>query len=50
MKLEKVRQYFENDLVVDHYAKAATELGLWLSEERLLTKIFSMKDSILELG
>ena len=50
MKLEKVRQYFENDLVVDHYAKAAAELGLWLSEERLLTKIFSMNDSILELG
>ena len=50
MKLEKVRHYFENDLVVDHYAKATTELGLWLSEEKLLTKIFSINDSILELG
>jgi ubiquinone/menaquinone biosynthesis C-methylase UbiE len=50
MKLEKVRQYFENELVVDHYAKATTELGLWLSEEKLLTKIFSINDSILELG
>lgn len=45
-----VLEYFEAKGVVDHYAKAAAELGLWISEERILTRLFDPKDSLLELG
>lgn len=50
MDAEKVRTYFEAETVVEQYANAATQLGLWLSEEKLFTKLFAPSDSILELG
>lgn len=45
-----VRKYFDAQGVVDHYAQAAAELGLWLSEEKIFTRVFQTEDSILELG
>lgn len=45
-----MRKYFDADGVVEHYATAAAELGLWVSEEKILTRIFHPEDSILELG
>jgi ubiquinone/menaquinone biosynthesis C-methylase UbiE len=36
--------------VVDHYSQAADNLGLWASEEIILTRLFKRKDSLLELG
>ena len=50
MDAKDVKAYFDAEGVVDHYAKAATELGLWLSEEKIFTRIFDPKDSLLELG
>ena len=50
MEPELVRNYFDADAVVDDYAKAATEIGLWISEEKVLTRVFAPDDSILELG
>lgn len=50
MDLEAVKTYFESDNVVAHYAKAASRLGLWLSEEKIFTRLFKQEDSILELG
>lgn len=50
MEGETVREYFESDVVVEHYADATARLGLWLSEERLLQKLFRPEQSLLELG
>jgi ubiquinone/menaquinone biosynthesis C-methylase UbiE len=50
MDRETVLQYFDSAGVVDYYADAAEKLGLWLSEEKIFTRIFQPKDSILELG
>ena len=38
MDVKNVQAYFDSDGVVDDYAKAAVELGLWASEERILTR------------
>lgn len=50
MEPESVRTYFDADGVVDHYAQAAAEVGLWVSEEKIFTRVFQPEDSILELG
>ena len=50
MDVKNVKAYFESDGVVDYYAKASVELGLWASEEKIFTRLFSPDDSILELG
>ena len=50
MDIKNVKAYFESDGVVDYYAKASVELGLWASEEKIFTRLFSPDDSILELG
>ncbi|MGJ8639654.1 MAG: class I SAM-dependent methyltransferase [Opitutaceae bacterium] len=50
MEPETVRNYFDAEGVVDYYAKAAAELGLWISEEKVFTRVFRPEDSILELG
>ena len=50
MDVKNVQAYFDSDAVVDDYAKAAVELGLWASEEKILTRLFSPEDSLLELG
>ena len=45
-----MKAYFESDGVVDDYAKASVELGLWASEEKIFTRLFAPDDSLLELG
>jgi len=50
MDAKNVKAYFDSDGVVDYYAKAAAELGLWASEEKIFTRLFAPEDSILELG
>lgn len=50
MESAPVKAYFENEKVVEHYAEAASELGLWRSEEKLFTRLFRPSDSLLELG
>lgn len=50
MKAETVKTYFEAPGVVEHYADAAARLGLWVSEEKIFTRLFRKEDSILELG
>ena len=39
-------KYFDSESVVDHYAQAAVRLGLWLSEEKIFTRVFKPEDSI----
>ncbi|HKK19258.1 MAG TPA: class I SAM-dependent methyltransferase [Opitutales bacterium] len=50
MNVESVKAYFESDKVVEDYAEAAAQLGLWVSEEKIFTRLFRPEDSILELG
>lgn len=50
MDSETVLKYFDADSVVDHYAQASTQVGLWESEEKIFSRVFQPQDSILELG
>ena len=45
-----VRNYFRDPLAVQHYVDAATRLGLWASEETVLTQVFNREDTLLECG
>lgn len=50
MKSEDVLKYFDSESVVSHYGRAAGNLGLWASEEKVFTRLFGREDSLLELG
>lgn len=50
MDSEAVKTYFESDEIVEQYASAAARVGLWISEEKIFTRLFQVEDSILELG
>lgn len=50
MDAKDVKAYFDAEGVVEHYARAAAELGLWRSEEKIFTRLFEPAHSILELG
>ncbi len=50
MKKAEVRKFYNQEDVVGHYARATTDIGLWLSEEKIFQRVFSTEDSILELG
>lgn len=42
--------YFSEVSVVEEYARAVAEVGLWLSEEKIFTRVFNPEDTLLELG
>ena len=50
MDRETVLKYFQSEGVVNHYAEAAARVGLWVSEEKVFSKLFDPENSILELG
>ncbi|WOO41870.1 class I SAM-dependent methyltransferase [Rubellicoccus peritrichatus] len=50
MEIETAKQYFRQQVVVEHYAHAANAVGLWVSEEKIFTRLFKQEDSIIELG
>jgi SAM-dependent methyltransferase len=50
MERKTVLKYFDSEGVVEHYADAASRLGLWISEEKIFTRVFQPQDSLLELG
>ena len=45
-----VKSFYESDPIVETYAKAAVEVGLWQSEKKILTRVFGCDTSLLELG
>ncbi|MCF3648218.1 class I SAM-dependent methyltransferase [Synoicihabitans lomoniglobus] len=47
---EDVKSLFCHDAVVDHYAAAAVDIGLWRSEEVFFQQALAVSDTILELG
>lgn len=50
MDRDVVKKYFDSAFTVADYSKAARQLGLWLSEEKIFTRVFEPEDSLLELG
>lgn len=50
MEKSEIRKFYNQEDVVDHYAQATADVGLWLSEEKIFQRIFSTEDRILELG
>ena len=50
MNPNTVRAFYEKDGVVLHYAAAVNRVGLWKSEELLLTRLFRPDNRLLELG
>ena len=50
VEIATAKKYFEQPVVVEHYAQAANRVGLWASEEKIFTRLFKTEDSILELG
>lgn len=50
MDAKTVLSYFDSESVVEAYAQAAARVGLWVSEERLVNRLFEKSDSLLELG
>lgn len=50
MDPEAVKEYYRRPDVLDHYTRAATSVGLWLSEEKIFTRLFKKDDRLLELG
>lgn len=50
VKANSVHQYYSQEDVVDHYARATAEVGLWRSEEKIFQRVFQPSDQLLELG
>ena len=46
----EVKNLFRQDSVVSHYESAAVEIGLWRSEEVIFRRVFSVEQTVLELG
>ncbi len=50
MEVKVVKDYYNAPRVVKHYADAAIQVGLWLSEEKIFKRVFRKQDTLLELG
>ena len=51
MQVDKVKEYYLSDTVVDYYAEATSSVGLWVSEAKIFGRVFGdCKASILEVG
>lgn len=44
------KSFYRKPSVVQHYAAAANAVGLWLSEEKVFSRVFSQEAPLLELG
>lgn len=50
MSPETVKQHFCDPRAVEHYGRAASGLGLWVSEEKIFRQVFRPEQTLLELG
>ncbi len=48
--VKAIHAYFDSDAVVEQYANASRQVGLWESEEKIFTRLFKKEDALLELG
>lgn len=47
---ETVREYYRDPVAVQHYTDAAARLGLWASEEIVLSQVFKRDQTLLDCG
>jgi SAM-dependent methyltransferase len=50
MSPETVQGHFRDPRAVAHYERAAANIGLWLSEERIFCQVFKPEEALLDLG
>lgn len=50
MSPDTVREFFRDPRAVEHYGRAATNLGLWVSEEKIFQQVFRPDQTLLDLG
>jgi ubiquinone/menaquinone biosynthesis C-methylase UbiE len=50
MDTETVKAYYRTPSVLDHYTRATTGIGLWLSERIAFTRLFNRRSPLLEVG
>lgn len=50
MSPETVKQHFSDPRAVEHYGRAASSLGLWVSEEKIFRQVFRPEQTLLDLG
>lgn len=50
MTPETVKEHFSDPRAVEHYARAAANIGLWISEEKVFQQLFKREESLLDLG
>ena len=50
MDSETIKAYYRTPSVLDHYTRATTGIGLWLSEKIAFTKLFHKRMQLLEVG
>jgi ubiquinone/menaquinone biosynthesis C-methylase UbiE len=46
----RVKAYYDDPSVVEHYRRATANIGLWLSEEIVFTRLFGKTDRLIDLG
>lgn len=47
---KEIEDFYNAEQVVSHYARATGNIGLWASEEAVLSNVFGREDRLLELG
>ena len=47
---ERVKAYYDDADVVEHYRRAVANIGLWQSETTVFKRLFGVNDRLLELG
>lgn len=50
MDASDIKAYYAREKVVAHYARAASLVGLWRSEEAVLRRVFKTDDSLIDVG
>ncbi len=50
MSPETVKQHFRDPRAVEHYGRAAANIGLWVSEEKIFRQVFDPEQTLLDLG
>lgn len=50
MNATTVKETFRQAQTIQHYSRAAAQVGLWESEEKLFRRFFRAEDSLLDLG
>ena len=50
MQTENIKSFYQQSKVVEHYASATINIGLWHAEEKIFTHVFCKNDTILDLG